>query len=1126
MSDTLSRMTCHDCGRENPADARFCAGCGATQQQSCPGCGRANEVDARFCVGCGHEVGSAFETPSPIEPRDYTPRHLVDRILRTRAAIEGERKQVTILFADIKNSTALAGNLDPESLHRVLDGFFRILAEGIHRFEGTINQYTGDGVMALFGAPLAHEDHAQRACFAAHWLREPLRDYADKIRREEGQSFSARFGIHSGEVVVGKIGDDLRMDYTAQGLSAILANRMQELAEPGTTYLTDETARLAEGYFELTDLGEFNVKGMPSLVRVHRLEAVGAVQTRLGLSRARGFSRFVGRERELEILESALSRSIEGNGQIATIVGDAGIGKSRLCLEFIERCKSRGIPVLEAHCPSHGRVVPLLPVLQLTRGFFGIVDTDDPASARQKIAGSLVLLDDSLREDIPLACDFLGVSDPESPLPAMDSGVRERRLHEFVKKLVEARSAQSPAILLFDDLHWIDPESEGFVAQLISVVGHTRTFVLANQRPEYDPPWRSRPDYQQISLSPLGPEEASQLARELLGGDPSVVNLRSLLLERAEGNPFFTEELVRGLAESGDLEGEPGAYHCVRPIDDLELPATVQSILAARIDRLGEKEKQLLQAAAVVGRHVTEPILLAVAGLAREDLSGALGRLADAGLLIQQSIYPVEEYAFRHPLTHEVAYGSQLAPRRAETHAQVARALEDIHSDGLDEQLSLLAHHWDSADNLEQAIHWHQRAAHFHATRNTPTSLRHWQRVRERLGEAAPSEETIHARIEACTQILYGTWNASLDDESDVHSEPAFLEGIALAEEIGDDAVRASLISGMAGLRGFRGEHRVQIDLLEEAFELVQGRGDFAVEASLYQRIGWSWGLAGENLKLIEWSRRGVEFCERDLAASGAVGGYGTYAFLLAQLGWGLAEDGQLEEAVPVLDRSEEVVSFTEDSWGSTYVEAARSFVNLILDDRDANIAFLRQVSARLQDSELEGLSGGMLHTVHALLLAQFEDWSGALESLDAAGALNARIVSLNLGFELVGVVAHTKLGERARAEAILEEIRAKYEQNPSLKDDNPGALLRWAEAHRLLYERSAREEVETSCELVIEAAQKRGFAAYEPLALIERAEMALLLGNAQGRKRDLADAARLFRKIGALKRAEAMEQD
>jgi class 3 adenylate cyclase len=1061
-----------------------------------------------------------------VSPRDYTPRHLAERILKSRAAVEGERKQVSILFADIKSSTSLAEALDPEALHWVLDGFFRILAEGIHRFEGTINQYTGDGIMALFGAPLAHEDHAQRACFAAHWLREPLRDYADVVRREKSQSFSVRIGIHSGEVVVGKIGDDLRMDYTAQGLAAILANRMQELAEPGTTLLTDDTARLAGGYFDLADLGEVNVKGMPSAVRVHRLEEIGAVHTRLGLSRSRGFSRFVGRGRELEILEAALARSIEGDGQIVSVVGEAGIGKSRLCLEFVERCRAKDIPVFEAHCPSHGRVVPLLPVLQLTRGFFGINEADDPVSARQKIAGSLVLLDDSLREDIPLACDFLNVADPENPLVAMEPETRRVRLHDFIRRLLEARSRQGPAVLLLDDLHWTDPESEAFFAQLMSVVAHTRTFVLGNQRPEYDPPWKTRPDYQQVSLSPLGTAESSELVDVLLGGDPSVAELRALVLERAEGNPFFAEELVRGLAESGELSGDSGSYLCARPIEQLELPATVQSILAARIDRLDDEEKQLLQAAAVVGRHASEPILFAIAGLPREDLLAVLSKLADAGLLIQHSLYPVAEYAFRHPLTHEVAYGSQLESRRAETHALVAKALEDIHRDSLDEHSSLVAHHWDSAGDLPQSVSWHRRAALYHASRNPETSLRHWQRVREGLRETTPQSEAIQrARIEACTQVLYRGWTVNRDNPN-VQAKPAYREGLELAEALGDDAERASLLSGMAGLLGFKGEHRTQVELLEEALSLVQGRGHFALEASLYQRIAWSWGLAGENLQLIEWSRRGVAFCETDISASGAIGGYGTYAWTLVQLGWGLIENGQLEDASPLLDHGERVADFTKDRMTRSYLVPARGTVHWLRNERDECLAHLNVLRAELQDPSVGGLARTMLQYGHAWTLSTLEDWSGAAEALRATIDDWSLMTASACCFQTVGVIAHKHLGENALAESLLDQIRTLYERQPALKLDGPLGLLNWVQAQRLLYGVSAREEISSSCDRLIELAQKHGFALYEPFALVERAELAALLGDEVGRKRDLGEAARLFRSMGGLRRAEAAERD
>jgi adenylate cyclase len=769
----------------------------------------------------------------------------------------------------------------------------------------------------------------------------------------------------------------------------------------------------------------------------------------------------------------------------------------------------------------------MLPVLQLTRGFFGINEADDPASARQKIAGSLVLLDDSLRDDILLACDFLGVADPEKPLPPIDAAARERRLLDFVKRLMEARSANGPALLLFDDLHWIDEESERFIAQLMSFVGHTRTFVLGNQRPEYDPPWKSRPDYQQISLSPLGSAEATRLAGELLGDDPSVEQVHAQLLERAEGNPFFTEELVRELAESGALDGVPGDYRCVRPIGDLKLPATVGSILAARIDRLDDAEKRVLQTAAVIGREMTEPLLLAVAVLAKEELSVALGRLGDAGLLIQRSLYPVAEYTFRHPLTHEVAYRTQLAARRAETHALVAKALEKLHPDPLDEQISLLAHHWDLADDPEQATHWHRRAAISHSVTNPVTSLRHWQRVRERLGESESesTSDAMRARIEACSKILYTAWNTQPGDDDDSLTESAYLEGIALAEELGDDAIRASLVSGMAGLRGFRGEHRAQITLLEQAFELVRGRGDFAMEASLHQRIGWSWGLAGETLQLIEWSKRGVAFCERDLDRSGAVGGYGTYAFLLSQLGWGLAENGEVEEAQSFLDRSHQVVAFTGDQFAAIQVGAARSWINWIRDDRDADIAHLHDIATQLQTSDVGGLGHAMLHVGRVQILSRLEDWLGALESLNAPLSEGTRISSLTLGIDLLGVIAHWKLGEPELAESILDTIRTRYERNPSLRVDSPLALLRWAEVHRLLYGAAAREEITTSCDHLIESARTRGFATYEPFALVERAELSTLLGDQAGRERDLAEAARLFRGIGAVRRAESIER-
>ncbi|NIQ90348.1 MAG: adenylate/guanylate cyclase domain-containing protein, partial [Deltaproteobacteria bacterium] len=372
--------------------------------------------DGRALAWAGGAPPAPTETPArERNPRDYTPKHLADKILQSKSALEGERKQVTVLFADVKGSLELAEQVDPEEWHRILDRFFQILADGVHRFEGTVNQYTGDGIMALFGAPIAHEDHAQRACYAALHLRDELRRYADELRRTKALSFSVRIGLNSGEVIVGKIGDDLRMDYTAQGHTVGLAQRMEQLAPPESTYLTDQTARLVEGFFRLRDLGEFDLKGAGQPVRAFELEDVGALRTRLEVSRARGFSKFVGRDREMASLESALAQAGEGRGQVVGVVGEAGVGKSRLCLEFVERCRARGIAVYEAHCPAHGKAVPFLPLLELLRAYFGIAERDTAAEARRKIAGTLLLLDEGMRELLPLVFDFMGVPDPEHP---------------------------------------------------------------------------------------------------------------------------------------------------------------------------------------------------------------------------------------------------------------------------------------------------------------------------------------------------------------------------------------------------------------------------------------------------------------------------------------------------------------------------------------------------------------------------------------------------------------------------------------------------------------------------------------------------------------------------------------
>ena len=444
-------MLCSSCGHENRAGRRFCVHCGAGVELACPSCGASSEPGERFCGECGKNLVGFPKTSATGDPRAYTPKHLVEKILASRSALEGERKHVTVLFADVKGSMDLAEQIDAEEWHRIMDRFFAILSEGVHRFEGTINQFTGDGIMALFGAPIAHEDHAQRACYAALHLQQELRRYADEMRLEHALNFSVRMGLNSGEVVVGKIGDDLRMDYTAQGHTVGLAARMEQIAEAGKALLTEHTAKLVSGYFTLRGLGASRVKGMSDPLQVFELEGVGRVRGRLDVSRARGFTKFVGRSHEMAALEAALDRAVAGSGQVVGVVADPGLGKSRLCYEFAERCRAREIPVYEAHGVAHGKAIPLLPILEHLRGYFGITEQDTARGARDKIAGRMVLLDETLAEGLPIMFDFLGVPDPERPTPPLGPEARQRQFLAVIRRLGRARSAREPAVHLFED---------------------------------------------------------------------------------------------------------------------------------------------------------------------------------------------------------------------------------------------------------------------------------------------------------------------------------------------------------------------------------------------------------------------------------------------------------------------------------------------------------------------------------------------------------------------------------------------------------------------------------------------------------------------------------------------------
>jgi len=1129
-------MTCLACGYENRPDKHFCVACGGQLEATCPSCGTRCQPGEKFCGECGAQItglgvkGLAARgrteplTSNPVTPNplSYTPKYLADKILTSRAALEGERKQVTVLFADVKGSMELAEQVDPELFHRIMERFAALLAEGVHRFEGTVTQFTGDGIMALFGAPIAHEDHAQRACYTALHLRDELRRYANELRVSHGLSFFVRMGMNSGEVVVGAIGDDLHMDYTALGQTVGLAQRMEQLAEPGRVCLTGETARLVSGYFQLAALGPLQVKGVSALVEVFELEGVGTVRTRLDVSRARGFSRFVGRTDEMAAIEAALGHAIAGQGQVVGVVGEAGVGKSRLCYEFVQRCRAQGVAVQEAHGAAHGKTIALLPVLAFVRDYFGILPADSDRQAREKIAGRMVLLDEGLRAALPLLFDFLAVPDPERPVRLADPEARQRQFFTVMKRLVHARSQREPAAILFEDLHWFDGASEAFVENLVEAVPGTRTLLLVNFRPEYHAGWMQKSYYQQLPLLPLDAAAIEELLHALLGGDPTVQGLGALIRERTGGNPFFIEEVVQSLVESGRLAGARGAYRLIGRVDELGIPSSVQTVLAARIDRLPEREKQVLQTAAVIGRRFSEPILRALTDLPDADLSASLRALQGAEFFYEEALYPEVELAFKHPLTQEVAYRSQLSEHRARTHRAVARAIEERHRDKLDEHAALLAYHWEAAGEAEEAARWHVRAAEWTGWRDLGETVRHWGQVRALLEGAPESAETIGLRLTACTRLLAFGARLGISKEEGTH---LFEEGTRLADRSGNLPLHVLLLAayGSACLVGGEFEEGLRNSL--EVRRLAKRTGDKALRmlaqadafivTAMLGRLQDALALAEETLALAAG--------DPDLGRS-LLGGRSWYVLYLSLKGWILAEMGRLAEATSDAERA---LALAQDRGEEETVGNAYAGLAFVAWQQGDVTQAMRHARRGFESAERSGSIPVRVGARWALGMADVlaQSWNEAVETLEGAVAM-MREGRSGFHFEprLLAQLAEAHLGRgdwsqaRARAE---EAVAAACR----LKMRSIEAAARLTQARVLLATEDAPGRAAALAALDQAAAlvEETSAAGLLPFIHVERAKLA---GNDDARQRELRAAQRLFTAMGAPLRAEQIGRE
>jgi class 3 adenylate cyclase/tetratricopeptide (TPR) repeat protein len=1051
-------MQCARCGCQNRATNEYCEGCGANLGIECSACGHVSGPTARFCGRC-----SAALTPIATEVSNQSWQH----VLRSLNAKGGERKRLTILFADIRNSTGLIDSLgDPELGMRRLQPILDLMNEAVVRYEGVVNKSQGDGVMAIFGAPQPHEDHAVRGCLAALAMQDGVARFGDP-------DLQIRVGVHTGEVVVQAIEHGIYQTYDAAGANVHLANRMEQLADAGTILISKETYNAAKQYVEVEPLGLQTIRGIAAPIEMFKLRGLQHAPSSGVFRSGRRLSPLTGRTDQFSALSQELENTMKGDGRVVGVVGEAGIGKSRLCFEFAESCRRKGIRVYEARVLAHGRATPFQPVLELLRDYFGLRVKEAVDVSRRRVLDQLAAL--PLPEQLsPVLLEFLGLADPKSAPIKLDPKTRKTQLLDFVRTL--PRSPRQPTtVVIIEDLHWIDAASEEFVEAMADAVVGTTTLLVVNFRPGFTAPLMQRSHYRQINMPPLPAAQAAILLQDHFGNDPSLALLSRNIIERAQGNPFFLEELVNALVERGDFEGEKGAYRLKGGIDSIPLPSTVQAVVAARIDRLEENAKKVLEIASVVGREISTSILDAVAGLTPAELSEAAQHLRQAELLYDVPPFEQRLLAFRHPLIQEVAYRSLLHERRRELHSKVAQAIESLFKDRAEERASLLAYHLEQAGDNLKAAQQNMRAAVWIGTNDPSQALRSWKKVRELLSDLPSSQPIDYLKMMASGQIVNFAWREGIPAQDALIY---FEEAKQLALALSDIRANALIHAAYGRMIANGGSADEYVEKIREAKAIADQGNDPSVQITLKAVLCHALRLSGHLLEALQMNIEAMDRAHEIVKFDRQTLGFDIDIWLTVLRGHILVMLGRAEEARPYLDRIIQLESSQVDpihhsipSWA--YVDLAWAEGNIGLAQEHADRAFSIAMKAgnpylRVYAQALRGVS----HIVAGRPTSAIEDLS------DALGFARSRKAGLE------------------NEPRILADLANAYRLN----GDSTTALTTVDEAIKVATERHARFP--------------------ECLARIVRADLLLRSANsdqkAEGR-RELETARALMRETGAM---------
>ena len=878
----------------------------------CARCTSDVPLDAKFCPACGANLASLANDGRFASPQSYTPKHLAEKILSSRHSVVGERKQISVLFADVEGSMELLADRDPEEARALLDPVLELMMEAVHRYEGTVSQVMGDGIMALFGAPLAHEDHAVRACYAALRIQETIARQARAAQaampNAHMEPIRVRIGLNSGEVVVRSVGSDLRMDYSAVGQTAHLAARMEQIAAPGTILITAEGMRAVEGYVQATSLGPKTIKGLAAPVEVFEITGAGPVRTRLQAAVARGLTQFTGRDAALARLREALVAARAGRGQVISVVGEPGIGKSRLVHEFIRGDDTQGWLILETGAASYGRATAYLPVVRLLRDYFKIRDRDDAERIRTRIVAALSALDEAsaLTPTLPALLSLLDVAVDDAAWQELDPAQRQRHTFVALRRLFLRQAELQPLFLVFEDLHAFDSESEALLDSLIDSIADLPVLVLTTCRPEHRNRWGHKDYSSLLRLDPLPASGAEELLRVLLGQQPELRPVAEMLIERTAGNPFFLEEGVRALIETGVVAGERGGFHLVKDLKEAQtqIPATVQAVLAARIDRLSADQKWLLQSAAAIGRNVPFSLLQAISENSETELRGMLAHLQATEFLYETSLFPELEYTFKHALTQEVAYNALVQETRRALNVRIVDVLERLDFPRVTDQTDRLAHHAQRGELWGKAITYlHQAGLKATARNASQEAVRCVEQALDALAHLPETRDTIAQAID----LRFDLHSALIPLGDFPRIVEVLREAEGLADRIDDPRRQGRVSAAMATWSWCIGDPDRALDYAKRSRAMALALHDGALEALVNHREGEAHVSLGNFRRAIDAFGRNLD---RPTSAATA-NRYGMAALQSVTSrnwsAWCLAGLGEFETAQKVAAQSVEI---------------------------------------------------------------------------------------------------------------------------------------------------------------------------------------------------------------------------